>query len=335
MREEAEKRIGHLYPKVEITSEMVRERPDLKAYEGRRLTVIAWLWARTVKSPNPAFADVEVPLASTFMLSTKRGKEAYVEPVIEGRGYRFTPRQLVALTTFSDLVGEAMERACRDHMAARAPGQHQTGDPARRGHPHSENSHFEDSPIRDGDDGVAASSSRWQTGEQAQRESEMLVAANDTKPLRDGGTGARAYAEAVGVYLAFALSKLADQGSTICTWFTERDSTRNTFSRQSIPMKWDCAELNILLTGTGSFLGAAEWTAESIDGCAAGYGSSFGVGIQADAGIQELSSDRVVSTDPPYYDNIGYAESISWHDEATSTRARSTDFCNSDDPMNR
>ena len=90
MRDEAEKRIGHLYPKVEVTSEMVRERPDLKAYEGRKLTVIAWLWARTVKSPNPAFADVEVPLATTFMLSTKKGKEAYVEPVIEGRGYRFT-----------------------------------------------------------------------------------------------------------------------------------------------------------------------------------------------------------------------------------------------------
>ena len=90
MRDEAEKRIGHLYPKVEVTPEMVRERPDLKAYEGRNLTVIAWLWARTVKSPNPAFADVDVPLASTFMLSTKKGKEAYVEPVIEGRGYRFT-----------------------------------------------------------------------------------------------------------------------------------------------------------------------------------------------------------------------------------------------------
>ena len=52
--------------------------------------MIAWLWARTVKSPNPAFAQVDVPLASTFMLSTKAGKEAYVEPVIEDGGYRFT-----------------------------------------------------------------------------------------------------------------------------------------------------------------------------------------------------------------------------------------------------
>ncbi|MDP2823122.1 MAG: DUF1156 domain-containing protein, partial [Sulfuritalea sp.] len=102
MRDEAEKRIGHLYPKVEVTAAMVSKRPDLKKYEGQKLTVIAWLWARTVKSPNPAFANVDVPLASTFMLSTKPGKEAYVEPIItpsplagegggEGAvGYRFT-----------------------------------------------------------------------------------------------------------------------------------------------------------------------------------------------------------------------------------------------------
>jgi len=90
MRDEAEKRIGHLYPKIEITKEMAKERPDLKSLVGRNLTVIAWLWARTVKSPNPAFRNVDVPLASTFMLSTKAGKEAYVAPVIEGGGYRFT-----------------------------------------------------------------------------------------------------------------------------------------------------------------------------------------------------------------------------------------------------
>ena len=90
MRDEAERRIGHLYPKIAITDEMVRVRSDLKPYAGRRLTVIAWLWARTVKSPNPAFAGVDVPLISTYMLSTKGGKEAYVEPVIEGDGYRFT-----------------------------------------------------------------------------------------------------------------------------------------------------------------------------------------------------------------------------------------------------
>jgi putative DNA methylase len=89
MRDEAEKRIGHLYPNVEITVEMAKERLDLKPLVGRELTVIAWLWARTVKSPNPAFAAVDVPLVSTFMLSPKAGKEAFVEPVVEGSSYRF------------------------------------------------------------------------------------------------------------------------------------------------------------------------------------------------------------------------------------------------------
>ena len=90
MRDEAETRIGQLYPKVDVTAEMATERPDLKLYVGKKLTVIAWLWARTVNSPNPAFASVDVQLVSTFMLSTKTGKEAYVQPVIEQGGYRFT-----------------------------------------------------------------------------------------------------------------------------------------------------------------------------------------------------------------------------------------------------
>ncbi len=90
MRDEAFKRIGHLYPPIEITKAMVKERPDLKQYEGDKLTVIAWLWARTVKSPNPAFSNVEVPLASSFILSSKEGKEAYVQPVVSKSGYSFT-----------------------------------------------------------------------------------------------------------------------------------------------------------------------------------------------------------------------------------------------------
>jgi putative DNA methylase len=92
MRDEAERRTSQLYPKVEVTPEMAQDRPDLKPYVGRTLTVIAWLWARTVKSPNPAFANMNVPLISTFLLATKEGKEAYVEPVVEGQGYRFLVR---------------------------------------------------------------------------------------------------------------------------------------------------------------------------------------------------------------------------------------------------
>ncbi len=90
MREQAKKRIGHLYPPIEVTAVMVAERPDLKPYLGQKLTVIAWLWARTVRSPNPALRNAEVPLASTFVISSKSGKEAYVEPVIDGDDYFFT-----------------------------------------------------------------------------------------------------------------------------------------------------------------------------------------------------------------------------------------------------
>jgi putative DNA methylase len=93
MREAAFKHIGHLYPKIKITPEMTVERPDLKAYQGEELTVIAWLWARTVRSPNPAFNDVDVPLVRSFVLSSKKGTEAWVEPVIEGNKYHFAVRR--------------------------------------------------------------------------------------------------------------------------------------------------------------------------------------------------------------------------------------------------
>ena len=92
MRAEAAKRIGHLYPQIEITTDVVKDRPDLKPLLGQKLTVIAWLWARTVKSPNPAFSHVDVPLASTFVLSSKVGKQAYVLPVVAGDSYRFEVR---------------------------------------------------------------------------------------------------------------------------------------------------------------------------------------------------------------------------------------------------
>src|SRR5262249_10763226 len=92
MREEAEKTIGHLYPPIEGTPEMAKGRPDVEPYVGQKLAVIAWLWARTVKSPNPAFANVGVPLVSSFVLAAKPGKEAYVDPIVEAGGYRFEVR---------------------------------------------------------------------------------------------------------------------------------------------------------------------------------------------------------------------------------------------------
>src|SRR5262249_4864954 len=89
MRDEAQKRIGHLYPQVEITREMAKDRPDLKPLVNEKLTVIAWLWARTVRSPNPAFRDADVPLVASFILSSKEGREAYIEQIVTEHKYRF------------------------------------------------------------------------------------------------------------------------------------------------------------------------------------------------------------------------------------------------------
>ena len=359
MRDEAEKRIGELYPGIQVTAEMTRERPDLKPYVGRNLKVISWLWARTVPSPNPALGAVPVPLASTFMLSTKRGKEAYVEPVIEGHEYRFvvrvgpppdraatrrgtklsrganfsclisgvplapayiksegragrmgarlmaivaegdrervylspvarhtevagqarvswrpelaqpknprwfsppdygldtfgdlfTPRQLVALTTFSDLVGEAMEHVCRDAVA---------------------------SGLRD-----------------------------DDQPLRDGGTGARAYAEAVAVYLGLAVSRLANRQATLCFWDRMREGVQQVFARQALPMVWDYCEGNPFSGSSGNWTVQLKFPAKMIEATPA---TIQGHAAQADARDSALARSRVVSTDPPYYDNIGYAD---------------------------
>ncbi|NMQ30228.1 DUF1156 domain-containing protein [Candidatus Accumulibacter phosphatis] len=362
MRDEAEKRIGHLYPKVEVTAEMAKERLDLKNYVGRKLTVVAWLWARTVKSPNPAFAGVDVPLASTFMLSTKAGKEVYVEPVIEGSGYRFTVKVGKPMDAKGAKTGTKLSRGANfkclmsgtpmtgDHvkgegkagrMGARLMALVAEGDRGRIYLPPTED--MESAALHakpEWKPDILISGSTQYLGvkpyglekfsqlftdrqlealgtfsdlvqevrERAGRDAAIADQSGNDKPLAIGGDGAIAYGDAVGVYLAFAISKLADRGSTICTWFTERDSTRNTFARQVIPMTWDYAELNTLLNGTGSFLGAVGWTAESIEGVASCYGSTFGESNQVDAMSQRVSEGKVISTDPPYYDNVPYAD---------------------------
>ncbi|WP_238375801.1 DUF1156 domain-containing protein [Ectothiorhodospira magna] len=372
MREEAFKRIGHLYPKVKITPEMVAERPDLKAYLGEELTVIAWLWARTVKSPNPAFSHVDVPLVSSFVLSSKKGKEAYVQPVVDGDRYvfgirvgtlpddakqgtklgrganfnclfsntpiqpkyiyeqaqagnlgqrlmaivaegksgrvylspdirhedtanqaqpewkptalmpenprwfsppmygmksygdLFTPRQLVALTTFSDLVQEAREKAIADYRAANPNPS------TRRGVGLDEGS-------LDPDD----------------------------MPLAQGGSGATAYGDAVAVYLGLANDKLSDYNSTLVAWSPTRDQLKTTFGRQALPMVWDFSETNLFASAAGDIEVSVRGIIRALNNVPCG---SFSKVIQFDAQTQEISQGKVVSTDPPYYDNIGYAD---------------------------
>ena len=368
MRDEAEKRIGHLYPKVEVTEEMAKDRPDLRPYVGQRLTVIAWLWARTVASPNPMVRGAHVPLVSSFVLSSKNGREAIVVPLVDGEGgYRFsvksggigpdeltkaksgtkaarganftcvvsgtpipgdhikaegkagrmgtrlmavvaegqrsrvylppmdemevvaktaeptwrpdqelpknprwfsppdygmptyadlfTDRQLVALTTFSDLVSEARERVQRDY--ATALGTH----------------------------------------------------AGDDVPLAEGGTGAQAYADAVATYLGLALDRSVDRGSTICSWdsSSKMEALRNTYSRQALPMIWDFAEGNPFSASSGNWMNNIEWVWKSVNHL---NSSSEAVRVvQQDAASDTgLINNVVFATDPPYYDNIGYAD---------------------------
>ena len=357
MRDEAKRRIGHLYPKVEITEAMVRERPDLKQYQGRKLTVIAWLWARTVRSPNPAFADVEVPLAATFMLSTKKGKEAYVEPVIEGRRYRFvvkvgTPEDAEAAKAGTKLVGANFQCLMSGTPIAgnyiKAEGQAgRTGSRLMAIVVKGDRGKVYLAPTPKHEEAAALAEPTWKPENELVGKcrdqlplygmntfadiftSRQLVAlttfsdsvaeaiervkidavadksSNDERPLRDGGTGATAYAEAVGVYLAFALSKVSNVGSSLASWMNDRGAFRETFARQAIPMVWDFAEVNPFADAGGSLEAALDKGAMVINAFPA---LNTGSGGQFDAANQTISTDKLVSTDPPYYDNIGYAD---------------------------
>ena len=359
MRDEAERRIGHLYPKVEITDEMVQERPDLERYKGRKLTVIAWLWARTVRSPNPAFADVEVPLAPTFMLSTKKGKEAYVEPVIEGRGYRFvvkvgTPEDANAAKTgtqlsrgsfrclFSDVPiryeyiddeanagrmkerlmaivvagdrsrvylsptseEEAVARSAKPTWKPDAPsrGTWASNAQGRRYGFKTFGDYFSPRQL------VALTSLSDLVAEAMQRVERDAANADlpkDERSLQDRGAGTTAYAEAVGVYLSLGIDRLADRLSTISSWDVGYTKIRNTFGRQAISMTWDFAEGNLFSDSTGNFVSQLEWIEKFLSNTSnCVHGSSD----QIDASSQTVSLNKIISTDPPYYDNVGYAD---------------------------
>lgn len=359
MRDEAEKRIGHLYPKVKITEEMAAERPDLREYVGEELTVIAWLWARTVKSPNPAYRDVDVPLASTFWLSKKKGKEAYIEPVVNGGQYRFEvrvgmPDDPERVTTGTKPAGRGSNFECllsktpisgkyikEEAQAGRMgsvlmavvaegkrsrvylPPTPQIEDVVRQANPKWRP---EQELIGKSADQLPlyGMSKYWQiftprqlvalttfsdlVGEARERVKADAIAAgmpDDGRGLEDGGAGATAYADAVSVYLAFVLSKIANIGSSIASWMSDRGAFRETFARQAIPMVWDYAEANPFSEAGGSFITALGKVAMVIEISPANI---IAKAIQEDASTQNSSIKKLISTDPPYYDNIGYAD---------------------------
>ncbi|MHB1770571.1 MAG: DUF1156 domain-containing protein [Acidimicrobiales bacterium] len=359
MRDEAEKRIGDLYPKIEVTAEMAKVRPDLKPYVGRKLTVIAWLWARTVKSPNPAFAIVDVPLASTFMLSTKAGKEAYIEPVIEDGGYRFTVKVGKPKDTEAAKSGTKLSRGANfqcvmsgtpiagdyikaegkaGRMGARLMAIVAEGDRGRVYlSPTPDHEAVARSAKPEWKPEVTLSGSTQYLGvkpygmdrldqlftdrqlvalttfsdliqkarERVRHDALASGLPDDGKPFCDGGVGATGYSQAIGVYLACAVDKIADRNSTECAWASLREHARNTFGRQALPIVWDFAESNPLSDSSGNFEGGIATITSALSGVDTKVSGHV---KQADAQSQTITADKVVSSDPPYYDNVPYAD---------------------------
>ena len=360
MRDEAERRIGHLYPKIEITAAMAKERPDLKPLVGQRLTVIAWLWARTVKSPNPAFRNVDVPLASTFMLSTKPGKEARVEPVIEDGGYRFTvrvgkPKDAEAAKAGTKLARGANFRCVMSgtpiagdyikaegkagRMGARLMAIVAEGERGRLYlSPTSEHEATAQRAKPEWRPEVTISGSTQYLGVKpygmdrfdqlfTERQLDALVTfsnlaqevrerirgdvkkagiPDDGKGLSDGGTTASAYADSIAVCLSMCVSRQANRSATLNIWDQAGENVQQVFGMQALRMTWDFVEGNPLSTSTGNFTGQIEYFTKVIDNACSAFAG--GSADQADAQSQRISVNKVISTDPPYYDNVPYAD---------------------------
>ncbi len=358
MRDEAEKRIGHLYPKIKITDDMVAERPDLVDYRGRELTVIAWIWARTVKSPNPAFLHIDVPLASTFMLSTKAGKEAYIEPIIDRDGYRFTVRA-GRLADYDKVKNgtSAGKRHAFVCLMSEVPISYdyirQEGKAGRMGSKLM-------AIVAEGDRGrvylspdilheqiARQAKPTWipdldlpfnprdfktpnyglntfgdlftprqlvaldtfsdlvqETSEKIKFDALAAGMKDDGIGLDTGGLGAKAYAQAVGSYLGISISRISHYWSNITCWHSGREILQCVFARQAIPMVWDYAEGNPFCNSSGNWIGSIEWICETL----IAFHGKLGYVVQQDAQKQQLSNNKIISTDPPYFDNISYAD---------------------------
>ncbi len=340
LRDEAEKRIGHLYPKV-------------TAPGGTEHTVIAWKWARTVISPNPA-NPIETPLVNSWWLSKKKGKEAWVKATVVDGQVQYEV-QHNADGPKGDADGTVNRRGAvsiadgtpidlsyiRAESRAGRMGAHLIAVVADGGKgrvyvsPNEKHTSVaqvprpDDLPVSELPEKalsfrvqvygfkqwvdlftnrqlVALSTLSDLVSEVHGKVLEDALAAGISagKSLEEGGVGAEAYADAVATYLGLAVSRATDRSSSLCSWDSSRDSVRNVFGRQAIPMVWDYAEANLFSNSSGNFLGQVEWISKAIGKAPA---KSAGEAVQISAMSRDYA-DLVVSTDPPYYDNIGYAD---------------------------
>lgn len=340
MRDEAETRIGHLYPRV-------------KADGGTEHAVIAWIWARTVKSPNPA-NPIDVPLVRSWWLSKKKGKEAWVHAeVIDGQVHYEVRHDANGPKGDDDgTVGRKGGHAVGDGTPLslnyiRAEGRAGrmgvhliavVGE-AKRGRvyvtPNEEHVRAAnvDRPDSAPEGDLPKNPRDFKTPNYGlttwadlftNRQLVALTTLSDlvtearNKALTDahaaglptgdrlenGGTGAEAYADAIATYMAMAVSRESNASSSICGWDNTLNKIRNVFSRQAIPMTWDYAEANIFSSWSGGFITQTSGMADSLERLPASEASTA---EQADAATRAYSN-LVISTDPPYYDNIGYSD---------------------------
>ena len=338
MRHEAEKRIGHLYPKVQLPHE----------HGGSKATVIGWLWARTVKCPNPA-CGARMPLVTSFWLSKNKGKKAWVEPIVDkvsktvqfevkrGDGVPPEPTQVARGLRFRCLVcqQDSPEHHIKNESLAGRMGAQLMAIVAKgqRGRVYL--------PPLEGHVKIAESAKpNWKPQAEMSRESPILISGrgygfslwadlftrrqltvlttfsdlmNEAhKQVKAEATKmscreAEAYADAVVTYLAFAMDKGADYWSSLCGWNADRQTIGNTFSRQAIPMIWGYAECNPFSQSSGNWTAMYEWVTRFLEN--APQNSVAGNVQQRDATNQNTDIEKVIiSTDPPYYDNIGYAD---------------------------
>ncbi|WMT57125.1 DUF1156 domain-containing protein [Truepera radiovictrix] len=344
MRDEAEKRIGHLYPKAKL--------PD-----GGEATVIAWLWARTVTCPNPA-CGAQMPLVRSFVLSSKKGKEAYAEPVIdreqqpprirfevksgagapkegtvgrkgaycvacgspvsldhirsEGRAGRMGA-QLMAVVAEGDR-GRNYLAPTQEHVYTAAEAKPEWKPEADLPHnprdfktPNYGMRTFADLFTPRQLVALTTFSDLVQEARDKVLQDALEAHMPEGEGLEGGGSGARAYADAVAVYLACAVDRMSEYCSTVCTWANnpQMEIVRGTFARQALPMMWDYAEANMFASSTGSVDILLGWIEKVLNRL---NSQAKGMAQQDNAATLHRDETPIISTDPPYYDNIGYAD---------------------------